>query len=215
VAHIAKRCRVLGPGTRAVLWVQGCPIGCKGCLVPELQPFDGGIEAETEQLARIILSAEDIDGITLSGGEPFCQAGALVDLINKVRSVRDISVMSFTGYTLEQIMSAKDQAQMKLLKCLDILVDGPYVETLHSDLRWRGSSNQQVRFLTDRDIASARVSEERGYQIEFDVDPEGRFLWAGIPPHGFREQLAASLACSGVYLYETVEQVPQGKVEDE
>lgn len=135
-----------GPGFRYVIFTQGCPHGCKGCHNPQTHPFEGGFEADTDS----ILSAFDenplLCGITFSGGEPFCQAQALVPLAKAVKNKKK-GVMAYSGYTLEELikLSEKEPAVMELLKLCDILVDGRYIEQQRDlTLRFRGSRNQRV-----------------------------------------------------------------------
>jgi hypothetical protein len=98
----SERCTVLGPGARAVLWVQGCPFTCPGCVVLESLPFAGGTSYPVESLASWIVDNSGIDGVTLSGGEPMSQAAGLCDLIDGVRDRRNLSFMSYTGHTTER-----------------------------------------------------------------------------------------------------------------
>jgi anaerobic ribonucleoside-triphosphate reductase activating protein len=101
--RLSMKCTVLGPGTRAVLWVQGCPFTCPGCVVPESLPFSDGMTYRVEALADLIVANQDIDGVTFSGGEPMSQAAGLCHLIDRVRAVRDLSFMSYSGFTLENL----------------------------------------------------------------------------------------------------------------
>ena len=115
--------------------------------------FDGGESLALEDLlARVERSATDdgIDGITLLGGEPFAHAESVSRLAKLVRE-RELSVMVFSGYTLEQLKRREEPAVQSLLHETDILVDGPYLRE-QPDLRrrWIGSRNQRVHFLTDR-----------------------------------------------------------------
>src|SRR5205823_8911105 len=114
-------------------------------------PQAGGVEVSVGELAEQIVE-QAVDGLTLSGGEPFAQAAALADLVQRVRAARDLSVMSYTGYVLEHLRRHGDSAQHRLLKSLDILVDGPYLANRHAKLRWRGSANQRLHYLTDRHL---------------------------------------------------------------
>lgn len=175
---------------------------CSGCLAPELQPFEGGVEMETEELSRLILSVNPIDGTTFSGGEPFCQATAISEVIDQVRSVRDMSAMSYTGYAIDDIKARADPSELGLLSRLDMLIDGPYVRELHTDLTWRGSSNQQVHFLSGRYAVVACDVDQRGTWLEFDIDDRGGLFWMGIPPFDFANRLRRSMAQKGVLLDE-------------
>jgi anaerobic ribonucleoside-triphosphate reductase activating protein len=142
-----------GPGRRFALWFQGCPLRCPGCCNPEMLPFAGGRTiALAELLDHIQASAKvhDIEGITLLGGEPLAHAAGGAALARAVQP-RGLSVMVFSGYTLEEAQNLPDPAVAELLSLTDILVDGPYVrEQPETRRRWIGSANQRVHFLTER-----------------------------------------------------------------
>ena len=141
-----------GPGRRFAIWFQGCPLRCPGCCNPEMLPFAGGDPIEVDQLLDRIDSAvaKEVEGITLLGGEPFAHATHAADLAAGAQQ-RGLSVMIFSGYTLEELQAHSDPAVADLLRNTDILVDGPYVrEQAETNRRWIGSSNQRIHFLTDR-----------------------------------------------------------------
>lgn len=201
VLHLARRsnrCTVLGPGVRAVLWVQGCPLRCPGCVAPETLPFEGGEDLQVSRLAGELIGLEEIEGVTFSGGEPMSQAAALTELVDAVRSSRDLSVVCYTGFPLGHLRSKGTPAQMELLKRLDILIDGPYLRQRHTTLRWRGSDNQQVHFLSPRYRHLAQMVQEQGSWIEFELDEQDTLHWMGIPPLGFRAAFEEQLDRIGV-----------------
>ena len=143
---------VNGPGCRAVVWVQGCQKGCSGCFNPDSWSFDVNQLIGIEELANKILNNPRNIGVTFSGGEPFLQASGLAELA-KILRYRGLNVMSFSGFTLGELQSknAPVDAQ-QLLSQLDILIDGPFVETLaiHSPYSLVSSSNQRVRVFNPR-----------------------------------------------------------------
>lgn len=137
---------VNGPGCRAVVWVQGCKRECPGCFNPESWSFETNKLIAIEDLANQILSNSQNQGVTFSGGEPFWQAPALTQLAKRLKAA-GLNVMSFTGFTLEELLSK--QAPLgaeELLEQLDILVDGPYVKSLaiNSPDSLVSSRNQRV-----------------------------------------------------------------------
>lgn len=203
VLHLAQRsnrCTVLGPGRRAVLWVQGCPFRCPGCVAPESQPFRGGQVTDIASLADELSSLPDIEGVTFSGGEPFAQAAALADLVDSIRRERDLSFMSYTGYTLEHLLRCGSPTQKALVERLDILIDGPYLAGRHTDLRWRGSDNQQVYFLSPRYRHLAAHANERGYWLESEHAADGSVHVMGIFPKGFRQAFEHRMLDRGILL---------------
>ncbi|NJO72631.1 MAG: radical SAM protein [Leptolyngbyaceae cyanobacterium RM1_406_9] len=121
---------VNGPGCRAVIWVQGCLRECPGCFNPASWPFEMNQLVAVEGLLKKILSNPRNEGVTFSGGEPFWQAPALAQLAHQAKA-HGLNVMSFTGFTLEQLQEAYAPAGAQaLLDELDILVDGSYIESL-------------------------------------------------------------------------------------
>jgi anaerobic ribonucleoside-triphosphate reductase activating protein len=195
----ADRCTVLGPGVRAVLWVQGCPFRCPGCVAPHTLPFEGGTRVSVAELADELAVLPEIDGITFSGGEPMAQAGALARLIDLLKPRRDYSYLCYTGFTRTYLEKLGTADQHALLERLDILIDGPFLQDLQADLRWRGSENQIVHFLTPRHLDQAERVNDRGTWIEFDFRPDG-LQWMGIPPKGFRDRVPAALLALGIEL---------------
>lgn len=142
-----------GPGRRFAIWFQGCPLRCRGCCNPEMLPFEGGESVKLESLLAEIESAaeqDNVEGITMIGGEPFAHAEEASVLAREVR-LRGLSVMIFSGYTIEEIRELPEPTVADLLAETDLLVDGPYERELPEDARrWIGSSNQRIHFLTER-----------------------------------------------------------------
>ena len=139
-----------GPGARFALWVQGCPLRCSGCCNPHMLEDREDTLVPVDEIIERIVSVEGIEGLTCIGGEPFWQAGALAKVARAVRA-RGLSVMVFTGQTLERIRRSDDPDWAAFLAQIDLLVDGPYVQSKHvDDRRWIGSSNQRAHFLTQR-----------------------------------------------------------------
>jgi anaerobic ribonucleoside-triphosphate reductase activating protein len=120
-----------------------------------------------------------IEGVTLTGGEPFEQAEAFADFAWIVRAA-GLSVMAFTGYDLDELESP---AQRRLLAACDIVVAGRYVEAQRAvGEGWRGSMNQSVHFLSDRYAAS----HEPDTVCEFHLHEDGRLALTGFPPDEIR-----------------------------
>lgn len=138
---------VNGPGCRAVVWVQGCPRECPGCFNPDSWSFETNKLVSVDSLAADIIKNTENTGVTFSGGEPFWQASALASLARKVKAA-GLNVMAFSGFTLQQLQSeSAPPGSQELLAELDILVDGPFVESqaIHSPTSPVSSKNQQVR----------------------------------------------------------------------
>jgi anaerobic ribonucleoside-triphosphate reductase activating protein len=137
-----------GPGFRYTVFVQGCNFRCPGCHNPQLQTRSGGRGVTVGEILDDIRDNPLLDGLTLSGGDPFTQAAACAVLAEEVRGL-GLSVFAYTGYTFEaltRVMTlAENPAWRRLLMAVDVLVDGPFVRELRNiDLRFRGSSNQRL-----------------------------------------------------------------------
>lgn len=133
-----------GPGFRFSCFVQGCPHNCPGCHNPDSHDPDGGREMTVEEVAAELLKNPLTDGLTLSGGEPFAQPEACLELA-KIAHAHGLNVWSYSGWTFEYLRDQGTAAQQALLRELDALVDGPFVlEQRTLALPWRGSRNQRV-----------------------------------------------------------------------
>ncbi|MBQ8514222.1 MAG: anaerobic ribonucleoside-triphosphate reductase activating protein [Ruminococcus sp.] len=152
IAGIVNDSIVDGPGFRFTIFTQGCPHRCPGCHNPQTHDFDGGTEITPEELLEKIKANPLLSGVTFSGGEPFAQAGVLASLARDIHALGGLDVITYTGYTVEQLLEGFDQnpAWKALLEETDILIDGPFLEGSKSyEIRFRGSSNQ--RYLDARE----------------------------------------------------------------
>jgi anaerobic ribonucleoside-triphosphate reductase activating protein len=133
-----------GPGIRCAVFAQGCPHHCAGCHNPQTHDFSGGYESTTDNIIARMAKDPLLRGITLTGGEPFCQPEAMVELARKAKDA-GYDVFAYTGYKLETLIEMNDQYVDEMLKHIDILIDGPFIlaEKRH-DLLFRGSANQRV-----------------------------------------------------------------------
>jgi anaerobic ribonucleoside-triphosphate reductase activating protein len=181
LAGFLARSAVNGPGTRAVVWVQGCPLRCKGCFNEQFQSFSPAQMTDIGILADRILSVSGIHGVTFSGGEPFAQAGPLAELGRILRDA-GMSIVTYSGYTCEQLGTGTDPDWPALLAVTDLLVAGPYREGLGSSQSLAGSGNQQViplgtRLRSFREICPGEVCG----LTEFSIDAEGTITTSGFP----------------------------------
>jgi anaerobic ribonucleoside-triphosphate reductase activating protein len=153
--------RANGPGLRAVLWFQGCTLDCPGCFNPATHDAAGGFQTDTTVVAARLLSKPNgIEGVSFSGGEPFQQPEALLDLLERMAGA-GLSTLVFSGYALNEIQS--QPLGPAILSRLDVLIAGRYVQSLHLGRGLLGSSNQQIHLLTGRytpaDVQSVPVWE--------------------------------------------------------
>ena len=149
VARILAGTNAEGPGRRFAIWVQGCTIRCPGCFNPQMWSARGGLDIDCQSLLSYIVTSQ-VEGVTFLGGEPFEQAAAAAELAEVTRA-SGLSVMTFTGFTLEHLSQTGDVATNRLLDATDLLVDGPYDASRPDLIRpWVGSNNQRFHFLTQR-----------------------------------------------------------------
>ncbi|HIW35092.1 MAG TPA: anaerobic ribonucleoside-triphosphate reductase activating protein [Candidatus Paenibacillus intestinavium] len=136
-----------GPGLRMVLWTQGCQHLCRGCHNPHTHDLAGGYAVDSNDIINQMKSTKLQKGLTLSGGEPFLQAEALLPIAQAAKQL-GLDVWAYTGFTWEQLHAPSNplrQYQLELLQWVDILVDGRFMEHMKSSaLRYRGSSNQRI-----------------------------------------------------------------------
>lgn len=179
-----------GPGKRACIWVQGCSHRCNGCFATHLWNKEEGKEVSTEEIIQKLNTVIDtIDGITFLGGEPMEQADELWKIAEYVKKAGK-NVLTFTGYTYDELTSDKSQtiAQFsekqrngidKLLKYTDLLADGPFVkEKVSYDRPLLGSSNQRFVYLSNE--ISPRQIEEYHNSFEFRINKSGQLQVNGM-----------------------------------
>ena len=181
IYNIIESTKTLGPFNRFALWTQGCNFNCTGCMTPDSQSLEGGQSISTEKLIQMILYTPGIEGITISGGEPFIQAESLYMIIKELRDIRDFGVIVYTGYTLKQLEEKEDKLTNLFLENIDILIDGLYDDKLNDGISLRGSSNQNVHQLTQRytDVFDEYYGKS-AREIEIHMQEENMMI-VGIP----------------------------------
>ena len=172
IANTVSDSIVDGPGLRFTVFTQGCPHRCPGCHNPDTHDPAGGREAAVEELAEKLLSNPLTDGLTLSGGEPFCQAAECARLASIARE-KGLNVWTYTGYTYERLLAGEVPGAMELLAQTDVLVDGPFVEARKSYAAlFRGSANQRLIDVPRSLAAGQVVLWERPDPLSHFVRPE-------------------------------------------
>jgi anaerobic ribonucleoside-triphosphate reductase activating protein len=167
-----------GPGLRAVIWTQGCTLGCPGCYNPETHGFKSGERNSVTKIASYLINlSPEIEGITISGGEPFQQAPALADLLTIVRSTSHLSILVFTGYTFAELREIP-HAQ-RALALIDVLISGRYMLKHHLAVGLLGSANKTIHFLTPRYNCSNLGAVP---EAEVLINPDGSVILSGISP---------------------------------
>lgn len=144
IAGVVRESIVDGPGLRFAIFCQGCPHGCSGCHNPASHDFKGGYDCEISKIIAAVDANPLLDGVTFSGGEPFCQPEAFCVLAEEFKK-RNLNLMAYSGYTYEELVDMNNPAVDKLLGMLDYLVDGRFIQSKRDlTLLFRGSSNQRV-----------------------------------------------------------------------
>ena len=179
VAAVRPRTRVNGPGWRAAVWVQGCTIRCPGCFNPDPHPHVARQLWDPERLADALLR-EDVEGVSILGGEPFEQAAACARLAHRVQQAGK-SVVTYSGYTASALRAMALPEVHDLLAATDLLIAGPYVAAARNDGRgWHGSTNQEFVFLTTRYNLDVLRAVDSVPVVEIRIDG-ARMDWTGIP----------------------------------
>ncbi|HRR76259.1 MAG TPA: anaerobic ribonucleoside-triphosphate reductase activating protein [Ruminococcus sp.] len=151
-----------GPGIRFTIFTQGCPHNCEGCHNPQTHAFDGGEMVDISVLLEKIKGNPLLDGVTFSGGEPFCQAHVLAELGREIKAL-GLNIVTYTGYTFEQLWNGKNDSNHwdELLSVTDYLIDGPFIQAQRDwEIKFRGSSNQRY--------IDCQASVKEGKAIECD-----------------------------------------------
>ena len=145
VARVLYPIEVLGPGKRVGIWFCGCPRRCKGCSNPELWDFQERYKTTPETVFEILKSValnHTIHGFTIPGGDPFYQPEELKRLLDMLKEISD-DILVYTGYK-------RSELQNDLLENISVLIDGEYIEELNDNSLLKGSSNQEVYILDDK-----------------------------------------------------------------
>ncbi|HQZ97894.1 MAG TPA: 4Fe-4S single cluster domain-containing protein [Pyrinomonadaceae bacterium] len=134
-----------GPGVRSVVQVAGCSIRCPGCYVPETHIRSNGIKVPiTSVIQEVLRERDEIDGVTILGGEPFDQPASVAEIVARLKR-HSLHLTIYSGYTLEMLIDRKDANVDYILAHTDLLVDGPYVINAHNESgEYRGSQNQRL-----------------------------------------------------------------------
>lgn len=201
VARIESATEALGPGCRAVVWFHGCSKSCPGCIAREMNQSSDFELWTGKDLADFLLGLPKIEGVTLSGGEPFEQnLEELNEFLGILRKSGELSVVCYTGNMLEDLETKQDVPLLKsIISNIDILIDGNYVEELNDGSVWRGSSNQKFHFLSSRyNHLKESVDSLKDRKIEIIFDSNSVIRITGIPPAGFMQKLNASLKERGL-----------------
>ena len=187
IAAFLPHSNVNGPGSRFVLWLQGCSHGCARCFNAAMQaPKKATLLSIPSVYSLIIKNRKYIEGVTYTGGEPFDQAAGLFQL-TKMLKHDGLSVMSYTGYTLEELRRSRAGSKLKLLKELDLLIDGPFLYEAGACNGWRGSANQQCHVF-DANLRPENNDSENA--MEIIINEQGDIALTGFFPGDVQNTIA-------------------------
>ena len=175
--------RAEGPGLRACLWVQGCLRNCTGCCNTDQLPLEPRELVTSDEVCAKLASVQSncgIEGVTFLGGEPLLQAKGLAP-VARFAHERGLTVMTFTGYTLEECRRNPLPDVTELLAATDVLVDGAYLKDRPERVRnWVGSTNQRFHYLTDAYDASIETDPRYRHVVELREE-DGHLFLNGCP----------------------------------
>ena len=149
VARVLYPVEVLGPGKRVGIWLCGCRRGCRGCSNPELWEQRPEYEVTVDDIIDLVSridEAHEIDGFTISGGEPMDQSEELSQLLLRL-SEYSKDILAYTGYRIDELKDRRDPDTDVALSQIAVLIDGEYRESENTDVLLRGSANQRIHIL--------------------------------------------------------------------
>ena len=165
---------VNGPGKRFCIWVQGCNLNCYNCFNPKTHSFKAGKLYSVADIFQQIISTTNIDGISISGGEPFLQAEALLELIKMVKEKTKLSILIYSGFYLSELR--EKSINKEILDLTDILIAGRYEDELKIIEPFRSSSNQQIYFLSNR----YSLEDFNSNTAEIIITENGSLIYSGL-----------------------------------
>lgn len=204
IARMLYPVKVLGPGNRIGIWVNGCRRACPGCANPELWEPDARKNISIEQIIKMVLSVMEkhpVDGITISGGEPFLQTKDLAELVAMLKDYTD-DILIFTGYERRVLLERKKEAEdtRYVLDAVAVLVDGKYIEEKNDGHPLRGSSNQKLYYRDSkvRDRYENYIQEQRKEQYAQIFPASDGTIMVGIHRKEFRDKMDSKMRERGI-----------------
>lgn len=210
IARVLYPVKTLGPGNRLGIWVFGCNRGCKGCANPELWEAPVNCEVSLEllsnQLSTILVTNfmatetslhSPIDGVTISGGEPFNQPEELEKFIDYFKEFTD-DILIFTGYKRKELAQYED----RIISKIAVLVDGEYLEDRNDGHPLRGSNNQTIHYVNQayRTVYESYIEENKGKNRTQLFSVQGGQVAVGIHQKDFNKRHHDEAAVRGLGL---------------
>jgi len=176
IAHIEPQSHIYGPGSRFVVWFQGCSLGCSGCWNQQMWSFASQTLIHRRELFDRIVQTPNLHGISLLGGEPLQQA-QIIWLLEKIRQETELTIFLYTGYSLSELEDKHEWSAV--LRDCDVVITGRYQESLRdTNLQWRGSKNQLIVY-----PPLSRITEQptQTNEVEVIIDETGKITILGYP----------------------------------
>lgn len=186
----------LGEGKRIGIWVQGCNLGCKGCINKTLWNSRGGKSISVLDVFNWVASIQNnFDGITISGGEPFQQYEQLITFLHLIKAKTNLTVHCFSGYYLKELQ--ENFPDKLFLKYINTLVDGRYIEEHHENNNIKGSANQNVYVILDGvPILQTELKNSKKWSV--NISDDNRIYMSGIPKKNELKTLSNKLSEVGI-----------------
>lgn len=199
IARILYPVHALGPGRRVAIWTYGCRHFCEDCANPELWKAEGLPEMKQESLEAYfeqLLSRGSIEGITITGGDPFLYPESLLEILEVAEKYTD-DILVYTGFYKEELEQGKGMTHAerengrRALEKIAVLIDGPYVKTENKGHVLRGSENQRIFYLNEkyREKYEIYIKENQGKYIVENFPAKGGVISVGIHKPDFREKI--------------------------
>ncbi len=185
-----------GPGRRIVIWTQGCTLNCDGCFNQEQLIHEANKLFDIKELFEILIGLlikYNCEGVTISGGEPFQQAKAVLEL-GKLVKQKGYSLVIFSGYTYKQLKESKNHEVRELLKLGDIMILGRYNRNNTEERTWFNNKDKKIIYNSDQYI---NYSFDVNPNIEFTII-EDTMLISGFPDRQTFEELKNLLNKSNI-----------------
>ena len=175
IANYKEISFAFGKTPKFVLWVQGCKHNCKKCIAKQWQNLEGGEEKSNEDLTKLIFQSK-VEGVVLSGGEPLLQYEDILVLVNLLRK-DNLGIILYTGFSKKDV----EENYSEILDFIDVIISGQYIESKNNGRGLRGSTNQEIEFLTNRYLEEKDFFYNGNRILEIDIENEA-ISFCGIPP---------------------------------
>jgi anaerobic ribonucleoside-triphosphate reductase activating protein len=183
----------LGPGIRIGIWFQGCSIRCKGCISKHTWEFDKKYQKTIAQVIDQINYYSEIyntKSITISGGEPFDQSTSLYTLLKKLKELKFNDILLYSGYKFNYLQKNYGD----ILKYIDVLIDGPFIESKKTNKIYKGSNNQRMYILNK---SLSPIYQEYKKQLKNKklqlITKDNEIYLIGIPDIDFSKKFSKNL----------------------